>query len=1057
MGQLFDKITKRLLLTGLDSALTKHAETNDRALAFHIEVEKALPTLARIIGEPSDDLEASSILGRMHWLRYCLLPEGEDRPEYEAVVYWLWPVRRQRPEKLSPHLREVLAEPGYGHCATGRLSRFGVTDAVADLDRAIWLLRGAVRDHAPHELVHRDLLAEALRLRGERTGGRDDLDAAVVFATETLARTPATGEDRPVHASRLGLALLTRSALTGSADDLKGAVLRLREAATASSESEDLAAHANNLAMALRARAESSGSLDDLAEAITEATRSVRACRPENPRYAVALGNLSNALRIRGESTGDRTDLDNAVDAARTAVGQPGQAPSAQARHQSCLSSALTVKAEIERDVNLVDEAVRAGREAVRLCPDDHPDFGLIQTNVSNTMRVRAELVGTPEAIGDAVEAARDSVSATLPAHQRPFALTNLANALLSRAMSDPERAPQDTDAAVEALVRAAGLLPPGHPFATTVQHNLGNAYRVRFGLSARSQDMEAGVAAYRLAAASPSPGQAVVAATGWGWLAGLARRWELSAEGYRRAGELVGLTAPRTIALIDRELRLAKVEGASWSATASLLNAGDVDTAVALFERMRGVLIGQALDERPDLTGLRQHDAGLADRFTTCRDALRQLDASTASTASSRSTLGPGSARFSAARHQRIGEELAAVVGEIRAIPEYADFLKPPPLSELLSSLPDGHTVLVNCSALRCDAIVVSRDGIRPPVPLPHLTVASAVEHAAALFDAVEEVERAAGPALAPAAQARITETLEWLWDTIAEPVLESLDTRPDDGPARIWWCPSGAVSFLPLHAAGHHDTRFDARPRTVIDRAVSSYTPTLRALAHAARPAAPGTAVTAVRVAAIGVPHIAGGPLADGRALPDLAGAQAEVEWLSALFGERADVLSGPDVTFSEVVALLRRAPWVHFACHGISDVVEPSASRLLLPDHLTRPLAVPEIAALPLDHAEFAFLSACRTAAGSWRLPDEALHLASAFQVSGYRQVVGTLWPVDDEHISGPVRTVYERLAADGDPDGAATALREAVLRLRGLWSRAPSVWAGYVHSGAPARQR
>ncbi|MEU6814603.1 CHAT domain-containing protein [Streptomyces sp. NPDC046860] len=1054
MARIFDMVTKRLLLTGLDAALTKYARTEDRTLAFDPEMEKALPTLARIIGEPGGDLDASSVLGRMHWLRYCLLPEGEDRPEYEAAVYWLWPVRRQRPGHLSAHLQQVLAEPGYGHCATGRLARFGLTDDVADLDRAVWLLRGALRDRAPHEPYHRDLLAEALRLRGERTGDVGDLDAAVTLATATLAGTPAADEDRHVRASRLGLALLTRAALTGREDDQEQAVVRLREAAAASPGDENRAVHANNLSRALRGRAEATGSLEDLEEAVAEATRAVRGCAPEGPRYATALGNLSDALRVRGESTGDRTDLDNAVEAARDAVAQPGQAPSAQARHQSALSGALTVKAEIERDADLAGLAVRAGRKAADLCPRDHPDQGLIQVNLGNTLRVRAELVGTPEAVGEAVETARSAAGHPLPGHARPLALSNLANALLSRALSVPGPVSGDVDAAIEALVRAAGLLSPGHPFAPTVQHNLGNAYRVRFELACRIEDMEAGVAAYRLAAASPSPSQAVLAAMGWGWLAALAERWELSAEGYRAAGELVGPVAARTVALADREYRLTKVEGASWSATAALLNAGDVDTAVTLFERMRGVLFGQALDERPDLTDLRRLDAGLADRFTACRDTLRQLDAATAD---GPSALSAGGARFSSARHRRVGEELADVVRKIRALPGHADFLKPPPLADLLASLPDGHTVLVNCSVLRSDAIVVSRDGVRPPVALPGLTVTAAAEHGAALLEAVDEAERAAGPALAPAAQARIDETLRWLWDTVAGPVLDSLGEPPDGGPARIWWCPSGAVSFLPLHAAGRHDTRFDTRPLTVMDRAVSSYTPTLRALAHATRPAAPGTSGTPVRVAAVGVPHVAGAPLPDGRPLPDLEGAEDEVALIRTLFGKRADTVCGPEVTFAGVVDLLRHASWVHFACHGISDPAGASAGRLLLPDHRTRPLTVPEIAALPLDHAEFAFLSACRTAAATLRLTDEALHLASAFQVSGYRQVVGTLWPVDDALTLAPVRTVYERLAADGDADGAATALHEAVLRLRALWSRAPSVWAGYVHSGAPAGRR
>jgi hypothetical protein len=44
-----------------------------------------------------------------------------------------------------------------------------------------------------------------------------------------------------------------------------------------------------------------------------------------------------------------------------------------------------------------------------------------------------------------------------------------------------------------------------------------------------------------------------------------------------------------------------------------------------------------------------------------------------------------------------------------------------------------------------------------------------------------------------------------------------------------------SGLLSFLPVHASGHPNTRADAAQVTLIDRVISSYTPTLRALIHA------------------------------------------------------------------------------------------------------------------------------------------------------------------------------------------------------------------------------
>jgi CHAT domain-containing protein len=56
------------------------------------------------------------------------------------------------------------------------------------------------------------------------------------------------------------------------------------------------------------------------------------------------------------------------------------------------------------------------------------------------------------------------------------------------------------------------------------------------------------------------------------------------------------------------------------------------------------------------------------------------------------------------------------------------------------------------------------------------------------------------------------------------------------------------------------------------------------------------------------------------------------------------------------------------------------------------------VASLADVQPHRAQLAFLSACQTARNPARdLLDEAIHLASAFQLAGYPHVVGTLWSV------------------------------------------------------------
>src|SRR5690606_11827683 len=131
-------------------------------------------------------------------------------------------------------------------------------------------------------------------------------------------------------------------------------------------------------------------------------------------------------------------------------------------------------------------------------------------------------------------------------------------------------------------------------------------------------------------------------------------------------------------------------------------------------------------------------------------------------------------------------------------------------------------------------------------------------------------------------------------------------------------------------------------------------SYTTTVRALRPPAQdPERPPT--TGPDVLAVAMPTTEEAP-----ALPCAA---AEVESLRELVPDTT-VLSGPEATSERVLDALASHGVAHLACHGVTEMREPAASRLLLHDHHTRPLTVEMVSALELSHAELAFLSACGT---------------------------------------------------------------------------------------------
>ena len=137
---------------------------------------------------------------------------------------------------------------------------------------------------------------------------------------------------------------------------------------------------------------------------------------------------------------------------------------------------------------------------------------------------------------------------------------------------------------------------------------------------------------------------------------------------------------------------------------------------------------------------------------------------------------------------------------------------------------------------------------------------------------------------------------------------------------------------------------------------------------------------------------------------------------------------VLEGPQARHEAVVTAVSDRSLAHFACHAVSDEDDPSSSHLVLYDHETRPLTVADIIRCATDAAELAFLSACSTAQTSPGLPHEALHITSAFQVAGFPQVVGTLWPVKDSAAAEIVGDFYARYM----PDGTAGPLKPPLTR-------------------------
>ena len=406
---------------------------------------------------------------------------------------------------------------------------------------------------------------------------------------------------------------------------------------------------------------------------------------------------------------------------------------------------------------------------------------------------------------------------------------------------------------------------------------------------------------------------------------------------------------------------------------------------------------------------------------------------------------------------------EFTQLLARIRSLEGFAAFALPPSARQLEAEAEQGPVVVFNVSAHRSDAILLTTGGVTSQ-PLPGLDEATVIGQIRVFYRALDMSAIAESPLVRVRAQQAIRQVLAWLWDNAAEPVLDAFGYQEPPAPGqpwpRLWWVPGGLLSLLPIHAAGHHTKPPDPGHRTVIDRVISSYTPTVGALAYARTAHAHAASGVTGRSLIIAMPTTPD--------LPDqgrLKYVPAEAELLQerlphpTMLTEHPtarDTIVGLLPTKANVLEHLPGCAIAHFACHGYTDPVDPSQSRLLLHDHRRDPLTIAALASLTLDHAQLAYLSACGTARMTdARLLDEAIHLASAFQMAGFPHVVGTLWEINDAIAVEIAKTFYTALTTpDGtlDPHHAARALHQATRTQRDRQPTTPYLWASHIHAGA-----
>lgn len=155
--------------------------------------------------------------------------------------------------------------------------------------------------------------------------------------------------------------------------------------------------------------------------------------------------------------------------------------------------------------------------------------------------------------------------------------------------------------------------------------------------------------------------------------------------------------------------------------------------------------------------------------------------------------------------------------------------------------------------------------------------------------------------------------------------------------------------------------------------------------------------------------------------------------------------------DATLAAFREQAKDAGLIHISSHGYYNPWIPVNSGLVFaaPDPKDGLLTAGEIYGMRLDKTELVVMSACVSSVGDFGTGDEVTGLTRAFQVAGVPNVIGSLWPVENEGTIELMGLFHKALAETRNP---AVALRRAQSEM--ISKKQPMVrWAAFQLTGLP----
>lgn len=779
----------------------------------------------------------------------------------------------------------------------------------------------------------------------------------------------------------------------------------------------DRVIHFHNLGCHLFDLYQKQGTANDLLEATRIGQIVIRSTTKNHPDRWHFLAKLAAEYHALFLYDASNDDLEKSIRYAKAAVSAIPQPCPARGTALSILLRGLLDRFLKNQTVNDLEEALRIGQAALDVSPEDHPNRPAFLSGYADAISIQ---------------------------YQKSGSLIDLDKAIIIR------------QAAIDAAHE-------DNPLRARLLNSCGLEHMIRYHKTGSSDDLQQSFAQFTESlyeAGSPE----FDCLLGGLEATKTVLMWNDYAQGAQFLTECLALfksAISRSGSFEDHIIFLRNILGlGSLAASVFLRNGGSALESLQALEKSQGVISSSLLDSRSDISMLEGCDPILYRYYRYRRKVVARNTLASPPYSVIRGHVLPkpeppgGYYTPVMLSISHMVKELEVLGHLIRKKYRFDKFQLPPTEQELIGLGRNGPIVIFNINYVGSDALLITEDNIQV-LPLPQLTLQDLQKHVTrggggnrCRRDAKLISINGSDAIKKDAVRHNLAESMHWLWEVAVKPILTKLGLlwrqQPPSVLPCLWWVGGGLMALLPLHAAGEHSL---GSTENTMSHVVSSYAPTLKALRSARKKTWASPTVYKSRILVVAMHQT---PEQDDLNLADeIASIQQHVESSASV-----EVLESPTVT--DVVDKVKDCSMIHFACHGYMDTKEPLQSALLLGKGNVEKLTLEHLQSLDHQLSQVAYLSACSTAEiGARDLIDESIHLASTFQLVGFRHVIGCMWGADDDAAVAVAAKFYGYLLQQ-NPDTVSSvprALHRAILDLKTRDGNRDNIelWAPFIHVG------